>query len=64
METILYPIQQSMKTGVSRAHFYDWCKGKRRISLQIASKIVDYTGGNISFKDMVKFEKSFDKSPP
>ncbi len=45
---------------ISRGYFSDWELGKKRISLQIASRIVKHTEGNITYEDMVEFEKSFD----
>lgn len=47
--------------GMSRSYFSEWESGKKRISLQLASRIVKHTKGQISFENLVDFENSFDR---
>ena len=43
---------------MSRSYFSEWKNGKKRISLQIASRIVQHTDKEITFEDLVDFENS------
>ncbi len=44
---------------ISRSYFSDWELGKKRISLQIASRIVSHTKEYVTYDDLVEFENSF-----
>ncbi len=45
--------------GISRSYFSEWESGKKRISLQIASRIVEHTQGAITYGDLARYEKKF-----
>lgn len=44
---------------ISRNFFYEWERGEKRISLEIASRIAEHTKGSISYEDLINFERSF-----
>lgn len=43
---------------ISRSTFSDWELGKRGISLELASRIVYYTNGFISYEDLINFQST------
>lgn len=43
---------------ISRSTFSEWELGKRGITLEVASRIVYYTNGFISYEDLVKFQSA------
>jgi len=45
--------------NISKSFFYEWMRGEKRMSLKIASQIVKFTDGKISFEDLIYFEESF-----
>jgi hypothetical protein len=44
--------------GISRNFFYAWRKGQKRMSLQMAARIVKNTQEKISYEDLADFEKN------
>jgi hypothetical protein len=45
------------ETQISRCFFYEWRKGKKGMSLKMATRIVENSKGAISYEDLANFEK-------
>lgn len=45
--------------GISRNFFYAWRKGQKRMSLQMATRIVKRTLGIVKYEDLANFEEKY-----